>query len=142
MRAWSLHPKYLDKEGLTGCWGETLQGKLALQGKIKMHRNHPQLYRFKRLKEKGVSGIDSYLYFVYLEAKSRGYNFDIFKILDVDPDLRLPISKKQLLRERLLLNEKLANRGQFDKITDEMDPNPIFYIVDDFEDLIEKGDRL
>jgi Pyrimidine dimer DNA glycosylase (EC 3.2.2.17)/DNA-(apurinic or apyrimidinic site) lyase (EC 4.2.99.18) len=48
MRLWSIHPKYLDVQGLLGLWREGLLAQKVLLGETKGYRNHPQLIRFKR----------------------------------------------------------------------------------------------
>jgi hypothetical protein len=75
MRIWSLHTKYLDSKGLVALWRETLLAKHVLEGKTKGYKNHPQLNRFKALKNP-IDGINEYLSMVYFEAKQRGYNFN------------------------------------------------------------------
>jgi len=47
MRIWSLHPKYLDRQGLLACWRETLLAQKVLRGDTKGYRHHPQLLRFR-----------------------------------------------------------------------------------------------
>jgi len=79
MRLWSIHPKYLDSKGLVALWREGLLAKKSLEEKTKGYRNHPQLNRFKD-SPKPLEAINSYLYYVFLEAVKRGYNFNIKKI--------------------------------------------------------------
>jgi len=47
MRIWSVHPRYLDRQGLTACWREGLLAQKVLTGTTKGYRNHPQLRRFR-----------------------------------------------------------------------------------------------
>jgi Pyrimidine dimer DNA glycosylase len=47
MRIWSLHPRYLDRQGLTAGWREGLLAQKVLTGTTKGYRNHPQLRRFR-----------------------------------------------------------------------------------------------
>ena len=79
MRIWSLHPKYLDSKGLVALWRETLLAKHVLEGKTKGYKNHPQLKRFKAVKNP-VEVIDQYLSEIYIEASNRNFNFDKQKI--------------------------------------------------------------
>jgi hypothetical protein len=79
MRIWSIHPKYLDSKGLVALWREALLAQKVLNGKTKGYKNHPQLLRFKE-QSSPLKYIGSYLYFVYVEANNRGYNFDLKKI--------------------------------------------------------------
>lgn len=79
MRLWSLHPKHLDTKGLVALWREALLAQHVLEGKTTGYKNHPQLNRFKA-SEKPVDAINQYLSEIYIEASSRGYNFDRNKI--------------------------------------------------------------
>ena len=47
MRIWSVHPQYLDRQGLTAGWREGLLAQKVLTGTTKGYRNHPQLRRFR-----------------------------------------------------------------------------------------------
>ncbi|NMR20414.1 pyrimidine dimer DNA glycosylase/endonuclease V [Cellulomonas fimi] len=47
MRLWSVHPRYLDRQGLTASWREGLLAQKVLAGGTKGYRNHPQLQRFR-----------------------------------------------------------------------------------------------
>jgi len=47
MRLWSLHPKYLDAQGLVALWHEALLAKAVLRNETKGYRNHLQLERFR-----------------------------------------------------------------------------------------------
>ena len=64
MRIWSLHPKYLDSKGLVALWRETLLAKHVLEGKTKGYKNHPQLNRFKEIKDP-IGVINQYLSEIY-----------------------------------------------------------------------------
>ena len=109
MRLYSLHPKYLDKDGLNGVWRGGLLAQACLikgeytkcicqdktfefhyknmfcnkckgTGKIKTpYYNHSQLERFKNCKEP-IEAIGHYLMTIYEEALSRNYNYDLSKI--------------------------------------------------------------
>ncbi len=72
MRIWSLHPKYLDTKGLLALWRETLLAKCVLEGKTKGYKNHPQLFRFKQMKQP-LHAINHYLSEIYKEAALRNY---------------------------------------------------------------------
>ncbi|HWI36353.1 MAG TPA: pyrimidine dimer DNA glycosylase/endonuclease V [Burkholderiales bacterium] len=41
MRLWSLHPRYLDPQGLVALWREALLVRAVLQGKTRGYRRHP-----------------------------------------------------------------------------------------------------
>ncbi len=79
MRLWSIHPKYLDSKGLVALWREGLLAKKVLEGNTKGYIKHPQLVRFKSL-EHPILGINNYLYYIFKEAKSRNFNFDLTKL--------------------------------------------------------------
>jgi len=79
MRLWSLHPKYLDRQGLLAVWREGLLAKKVLEGKTRGYKHHSQLIRFTNTKEP-LAFINNYLEGIYQEAKNRGYNFQVDKI--------------------------------------------------------------
>lgn len=80
MRLWSLHPRYLDRQGLTACWREGLLAQAVLAGRTKGYTRHPQLRRFQAMPDP-VALIGSYLVGVADEADRRGYRFDRGRIL-------------------------------------------------------------
>lgn len=134
MRIWSVHPKYLDSKGLLALWRETLLAKNVLEGKTTGYKNHPQLKRFKNSHD-AVGAIHQYLFYVYLEAVSRGYKFDREKFqIQSEPFLNLiPVTTGQLDYERIhLLNKlKVRNLERFAILKDVNIPeiNPLFAIV-------------
>lgn len=75
MRLWSLHPKYLDSQGLVGLWREALLAFKVLKGETRGYRNHPQLERFREQPEV-LMGIKTYLSWVWEAGRARNYNFD------------------------------------------------------------------
>ena len=79
MRLWSLHPKYLDPQGLVALWREALLAQAVLAGKTKGYRHHPQLRRFQE-SPSPRRYIAAYLKEVHAEASRRGYSFDGSKI--------------------------------------------------------------
>uniref|UniRef100_A0A7C2P635 DNA lyase n=1 Tax=candidate division WOR-3 bacterium TaxID=2052148 RepID=A0A7C2P635_UNCW3 len=146
MRLWSIDPLYLDPQGIVALWREGLLAKKVLEGKTKGYKNHPQLERFKKF-EDPVIAINSYLYYVFLEGRRRGYNFDERKICKVGI-LRgvIPVTKGQLDFEFRYLCEKLKirNKDWFERVCKDskdkyIKPNPLFYVV---EGGIEKWEKL
>jgi hypothetical protein len=133
MRLWSLHPKYLDKLGLLGLWRESLLAQKVLLGKTKGYKNHPQLVRFKRT-EDPILYIGTYLYYVYLEGKRRGYDFNKDKIIKYDLNLKMAVTIGQINFEfqHLLEKLKVRDKEKYEEIKNEktIEPNPIFYIID------------
>lgn len=109
MRLWSLHPKYLDSKGLVALWREALLAKHVLEGNTKGYRNHPQLIRFKALKDP-VSGMNQYLSEVHAEAALRGYHFDQGKIGPYRNRIVMTVTSGQLQYEQMHLLRKLAIR--------------------------------
>lgn len=109
MRLWSIHPKYLDSKGLVATWREALLAKKVLQGKTKGYRHHPELERFKQMKEP-VKAIGKYLYYIEKEASKRGYKFDRRKI-GAGSGKVIQISKKRALEEFAHLKRKLKVRS-------------------------------
>jgi hypothetical protein len=110
MRVWSLHPRYLDPQGLVALWRETLLAQAVLRGQTKGYKNHPQLDRFKA-HAAPVSAINAYLAGVHAEATARGYNFDKSKngaVRAVDP---IAVTRGQVAHEWEHLLRKLSVRS-------------------------------
>ncbi|HEU4773705.1 MAG TPA: pyrimidine dimer DNA glycosylase/endonuclease V [Lysobacter sp.] len=110
MRLWSLHPKYLDPQGLVALWREALLAKAVLRGDTRGYRSHPQLERFKAHPHPRLA-INSYLAAVHEEATRRGYAFDRSKLGPVRAIHRVPVSSGQVAREWLHLQQKLGARS-------------------------------
>ena len=79
MRIWSIHPSYLDAQGLVALWRETLLAQKVLMGKTRGYKNHPQLIRFKEHPDP-LGAIAFYLWGVHKESEQRSYIFDAQKI--------------------------------------------------------------
>ena len=110
MRIWSLHPKYLDPQGLVALWREALLAKAVLGGETRGYLHHPQLERFKAHPEPRRA-INAYLGSVHAEAARRGYAFDRAKVGPVCAVGTVPVSSGQLLYEWDHLRRKLAQRS-------------------------------
>lgn len=110
MRLWSLHPKYLDAQGLVALWREGLLAQAVLAGKTRGYRNHPQLQRF-RDSTASPGAIAEYLDQVQAEAARRGYRFDAKKIGRHRVVRRLPVPRGQLEYEWAHLRRKLRKRS-------------------------------
>ena len=109
MRIWSLHPRYLDPQGLVALWRETLLARKVLRGETRGYRHHPQLQRF-RASPDPPAAIDAYLAAVHAEAMARGYAFDASKF-DVDARAApIPVARGQLEHEWQHLMRKLPAR--------------------------------
>jgi hypothetical protein len=132
MRIWSLHPKYLDRQGLLACWRETLLAQKVLQGGTKGYLNHPQLIRF-RLCPDPLAAIGTYLVFLAEDAEARGYGFDRSKINPSRMAHRITVRRDQVLYEWAHLKAKLVRRDpprlvRFSDI-DLPESHPLFEIV-------------
>ena len=112
MRLWSLHPKYLDPQGLVALWREALLAQAVLQGKTKGYKHHPQLRRFQD-SPSPRRYIAAYLKAVHAEASRRGYSFDGSKIGRATGvrARALKVTKGQLAYEWKHLDKKLKKRS-------------------------------
>ena len=133
MRLWSLHPRYLDRQGLLAVWREGLLAKKVLSGKTVGYINHPQLIRFKKLPQP-AKGIDLYLDAIFQESKKRDYLFNQSKIDTVDITYFVKISSGQLAYEFSHLLKKLKKRDppRFESLikVKNIEPHPMFKIYD------------
>lgn len=144
MRLWSLHPRYLDRQGLTATWREALLAQAVLAGRTKGYTRHPQLRRFHPTPDP-VATVGAYLELVADEASARGYHYDRSRIVTrpVDPVEwigRLEVSTGQLEHEWGHLVAKLTLRSP-DWLaslkaagaahqSDVPEPHPLFRVVD------------
>ncbi len=110
MRLWTLHPRYLDAQGLVALWREALLAREVLRGRTAGYRHHPQLKRF-RLCASPRSAINAYLASVHAEADSRGYHFDRSKLARVASEQRVLATDGQLRYEWCWLLSKLQRRS-------------------------------
>ena len=110
MRLWSLHPQYLDPQGLVALWSEALLARAVLRGATRGYKHHPQLERFQS-HDRPRLAINSYLATVYAEALARGYNFDRSKIGPVRVVSCISLTTGQLDHEWQHLLGKLATRS-------------------------------
>ena len=110
MRLWSLHPKYLDPQGLVALWREALLARAVLGGNTRGYRNHPQLERF-RYHPAPRSAISSYLQGIHVEATARGYSFDRSKIGRSRIRAPILVTTGQVRHEWDHLLQKLAVRN-------------------------------
>ena len=110
MRLWTLHPQYLDPQGLVALWREALLAQAVLAGATKGYRHHPQLERFAS-HSSPLKAIGTYLLHVAQDASRRGYAFDSTKILQPGSRIRLAASSGQVSHEASHLTAKLAARS-------------------------------
>jgi len=111
VRLWTIHPRYLDAQGLVALWREALLAKAVLRGETRGYRHHPQLARF-RAHVRPRAAINAYLAAVYAEAMARGYDFDRRKVGPVRSVARLPATSGQVEYEWRHLMKKLSTRSR------------------------------
>jgi hypothetical protein len=110
VRLWTLHPRYLDPQGLVALWREALLARAVLRGETRGYKQHPQLERFKAHPSPRLA-INAYLMAVHAEATSRGYAFDRSKIGQVRAVEPIAASSGQIDYEWEHLLRKLAARS-------------------------------
>ena len=110
MRLWSVHPRYLDAQGLVALWRESLLARAVLRGKTRGYRHHPQLDRF-RAHPAPCAAISTYLLAIHQEAARRGYAFDASKIGGGRTAQRIAVTTGQIAHEWQHLMRKLVARS-------------------------------
>ena len=131
MRIWTLHPKYLDPQGLVALWREALLARAVLRGETTGYRRHPQLLRFQS-RAASRSAINAYLSSVLMEAESRGYSFNRQKVGPIRASAHIESTTGQLHYEWLHLMSKLSARSpslhrRWRSVTTP-EPHPLFTI--------------
>lgn len=109
MRLWTIHPRYLDVQGLVALWREGLLAQKVIAGETRGYTRHPQLVRFQHQAEP-LPLIAAYLTGVADEAERRGYRFDQTKIRSAPSRIQLDETRGQLLYEWKHLQTKLCLR--------------------------------
>jgi len=131
MRLWSLHPRYLDPQGLVALWREALLARAVLRDKTRGYRHHPQLQRFKS-HATPRRAISAYLAAVYMEASARGYAFDRGKVGVRHGVPRIAVTRGQLQYEWRHLRGKLAVRNPAHyrkwRVVGMPEPHPLFRV--------------
>jgi len=110
MRLWSLHPGYLDPQGLVALWREALLAKAVLHGQTRGYTRHPQLQRFQAHPYPHLA-INAYLAAVHAEATERGYRFDPSKVEPVAAVEPIAVNTGQIALEWQHLQKKLSARN-------------------------------
>jgi pyrimidine dimer DNA glycosylase len=132
MRLWTLHPRYLDTQGLVALWREALLAQKVLQGGTKGYKHHSQLVRFRAASDP-FAAIATYLVAVQQEAASRGYAFDASKIATERLSGSIDETEGQLLYEWRHLQQKLEQRDlerhKTYRAVASPAPHPLFRIV-------------
>jgi len=132
MRIWTLHPRYLDRQGLLALWREGLLAQAVLLGKTRGYLHHPQLTRFRKQPDP-VAAIATYLAAVQQEGLRRGYTFDATKINKRRSPSPITETRGQLLYEWQHLKKKLSLRSVHALLElgdiEAPRPHPLFRIV-------------
>lgn len=132
MRLWSLHPQYLDTQGLLAAWREGLLAQKVLLGETRGYRHHPQLERFRQAPDP-TAAIAAFLLGIHAEACKRHYRFDENRIRIAAWPGTLPLNAGQLQYEWQHLLQKLANRDPArHEVLRELAsplPHPLFHLV-------------
>jgi hypothetical protein len=110
VRLWTLHPKYLDPQGLVALWREALLARAVLRGESRGYRHHPQLLRFQAHAAPRLT-INVYLAAIHDEATARGYRFDRKKIGPCQRVSRIAVNDGQVAHEWEHLMSKLQSRS-------------------------------
>jgi hypothetical protein len=111
VRIWTLHPRYLDPQGLVALWRETLLAQAVLAGRTRGYTRHPQLQRFAE-HPAPLPAINAYLAAVLDESRARGYRFDASKVTPpATPVAPLAATTGQREYEWHHLRAKLAARN-------------------------------
>lgn len=144
MRLWSLHPKYLDPQGLVALWREALLAQAVLRGETRGYKNHPQLDRFSDLADP-ASMISAYLAAVFDEASARGYSFNETKIGPRNTTGQIVVTSGQIAFEWRHLLRKLKDRSPaiYDRWCSLGPPesHPLFLVTPGEIQPWEKGDK-
>lgn len=131
MRLWSIHPKYLDAQGIVALWRETLLAQAVLRNETKGYRNHPQLERFKNCSAP-LSAISGYLTCIHKESELRGYSFDKTKIKSARKPVSIKVTSGQMDHEWRHLMAKLKQRSPavYEKWHNckKIEPHPLFEV--------------
>lgn len=135
VRLWSLHPRWLDRQGLTACWREGLLAQAVLLGRTRGYTAHPQLERFRAATDP-VASVGCYLDGVRDEAVERGYRFDAARIVSPpvagEPVERIAVTSGQLELEWRHLLAKLAMRApavHASVLREAPTPHPLFFVI-------------
>jgi len=132
MRLWTVHPKYLDPQGLVALWREALLARAVLRGETVGYRHHPQLERF-RAQPGPRSAINAYLVAVLEESQSRGYSFNSSKVGPVRGRMAIPATAGQIAYEWRHLLGKLQKRSpevfMRARVIENPQAHPLFHVT-------------
>jgi hypothetical protein len=111
MRLWTIHPRYLDPQGLVALWREALLARAVLRSQTRGYRHHPQLQRFREHATPRYA-INAYLAAIHSEAVSRGYAFDKRKLGPLRDVGSISTTTGQIAYEWQHLMGKLSKRNR------------------------------
>ena len=144
MRLWTIHPKYLDRQGLVALWREGLLAQEVLRGNTKGYKNHPQLERFKNHPDQ-LQAIAYFLYEVLIEAQRRNFHFDETKVFFEKYPKKILTTSGQINFEFNHLLKKLLIRSKqdYDRIASikAIKSHPFFQVVEGKVEYWEKGNN-
>ncbi|MBF0111047.1 MAG: DNA lyase [Magnetococcales bacterium] len=133
MRLWTLHPRYLDAQGLVALWREALLAQKVLQGMTRGYTRHPQLLRFREQADP-VGSVAAYLREVHRESLRRRYRFDSSRIATSPWEGAIQETTGQLLFEwdHLLRKMSLRSPAHHDSLlsVSTPHPHPLFILVE------------
>jgi|DewCreStandDraft_3_1066083.scaffolds.fasta_scaffold00567_11 hypothetical protein len=102
MRLWTIHPVYLDAMSLVALWRSSLLARDVIEGKDKSYGIKPPMYRFINHPDP-VRAINTYIYYIWLEGRERGYKFDEKQLhmdkIDLEGRIKVPVTDGQLAFE-------------------------------------------
>jgi hypothetical protein len=133
VRLWSFHPRYLDRQGLTACWRESLLAQAVVMDPERGYSRHPQLERFRDQPDP-LAAVGAYLSGVADDADHRGYRFDRSRIRRPGaPHATMRVTRGQLEYEWSRLRTRMSVRSpavwiQWDAVA-LPDPHPLFEVV-------------
>lgn len=142
MRLWSIHPDYFDRLAFGRCWSEGLGGLRTLRGQQQMHKNHPQLIRFKET-GRAEEYLSNYLWTIQVARKAllgiKEGTWQTDHLLPWNTCLipHMTVTKGQLEYEFEWLQQKLYKRSPYKhggnrvRVTEHgIQANPFFTVID------------
>lgn len=130
MSLWTVHPKYLDKQGLIALWREGLLAQKSLNGELDIELNNQVWQQFKN-SENPLKAIGTYLSFIASEGARRGYKLGHEKIIYPNfDDNKFDIRPQDLIFEMKHLRDKLKlrDKNKWHEVNqvEQVEPNPAF----------------
>lgn len=117
MSLWTVHPKYLDKQGLISLWREGLLAQKVLNGELDVKLSNP-IWRQFRQAENPLKAIGSSPSLWRRKGARGGYKFSHEKIIYPNfEDYEIPVRPQDLIFEMKHLRGrlKLRDRGKVER---------------------------